>query len=225
MGKFVKLIRYLKDIFNDLRKCRFKTYLKINFFSGQLRKKTRSSKVVNIKNAIILLNSSAKINLDGILLLNEEIAKGSRKDALVRVDEDAELNINGCFKVYYDSEITVYSKGKLSVGYGYLNAGSQIRCMEEISIGNQCAIGRNVMIMDFDAHHIVYEDRTENKITKPIKIGNHVWIGAGATILKGVTIGDNAIIGAGAVVTRDIESNTIVVGNPAKVIKRITEWS
>ena len=47
------------------------------------------------------------------------------------------------------------------------------------------------------------------------------WIGAGATILPGVTIGENSVVGAGSVVTRDVESNTIVAGNPARVIKKI----
>jgi maltose O-acetyltransferase len=56
-------------------------------------------------------------------------------------------------------------------------------------------------------------------VTKPIKIGNNVWIGAKATILKGVTIGDGAIIGANAVVTKDLLANGVAVGNPAKVIK------
>ena len=61
-------------------------------------------------------------------------------------------------------------------------------------------------------------------MTAPISIGNHVWIGAGATILKGVTIGDNAIIGAGSVVTKDVPPNTIVAGNPAHIIRQRIEW-
>ena len=53
----------------------------------------------------------------------------------------------------------------------------------------------------------------------PIKIGNHVWVGAGATILKGVTVGDHAIIGGGSVVTKDVPPYAVVMGNPAKVVK------
>lgn len=51
--------------------------------------------------------------------------------------------------------------------------------------------------------------------TRPVSIGNHVWIGTGATILKGVTIGDSAVVGAGAVVTRDVPTNCLVAGVPA----------
>ena len=56
---------------------------------------------------------------------------------------------------------------------------------------------------------------------KPIKIGNSVWIGAGAIVLPGVTIGDRVVIGAGAVVNRDLPDDCVAVGNPARVIKRL----
>ncbi len=56
---------------------------------------------------------------------------------------------------------------------------------------------------------------------KPVHICRRVWIGAGATILPGVTIGENSVVGAGSVVTHDVEPNTIVAGNPARVIKHI----
>ena len=60
----------------------------------------------------------------------------------------------------------------------------------------------------------------ENKeFGKPVRIGDHVWIGGNVTILPGVSIGDHSIIGAGSVVTKDIPANVIAVGNPCKVIK------
>jgi len=61
-------------------------------------------------------------------------------------------------------------------------------------------------------------------MTQPISIGNHVWIGINATILKGVTIGDGAIIAAGAVVTRDIPASCMAAGVPASVIKNNISW-
>ena len=56
---------------------------------------------------------------------------------------------------------------------------------------------------------------------KPVKICRKAWIGAGSTILPGVTVGENAVVGAGSVVTHDVEPNTIVAGNSARIIKRI----
>ena len=61
-------------------------------------------------------------------------------------------------------------------------------------------------------------------MSKPVHIGNHVWIGRSAIILKGVTIGAGAIVGAGSVVTRDVPARSLVAGNPAKVIKENVEW-
>lgn len=225
VNRIWNMFKYLKEILYDLRKCSRRRYLKVNFFSKQLKKSNRSDKIINLKNAVVHLENSSSINLNGTLLLNEEILPGCKKDAILWADSDAELNVNGFFKIYYDSEIRIFAGGKLSVDFGYLNAGSQIRCMDSISIGKHCAIGRKVMIMDFDAHKITYENGMQNAITAPVKIGNHVWIGAGVTILKGVTIGDNAVIGAGAVVTKDVEKNTIVAGNPAREIKKIKNWS
>ena len=77
-----------------------------------------------------------------------------------------------------------------------------------------------MLIRDSDNHTII----GGKEKTAPIKIGNHVWIGARATILKGVKIGDGAVVAAGAVVTRDVPPNTLVGGVPAKIIKENVSW-
>jgi acetyltransferase-like isoleucine patch superfamily enzyme len=100
----------------------------------------------------------------------------------------------------------------------YMNAGCHVQ--GEIIIGNDVQIGPKAVIWGRD-HGInrgeLIRKQPHNK--SPIKIGNDVWIGANATILKGVNIGDGAVIGAGSVVIRDIPEYAIVAGNPAKVIK------
>lgn len=184
----------------------------------------RKKKIKKKGHCVVEIDNSALVNIEGSISLNVDLPKKSRKETLLIVKKNAEISVKGHFEVFYDSEICVYPDAKLELGYGYINAGTQIRCMQHIKIGNQCAIGRNVMIMDFDAHHIKYQDGSQNEYVAGIEIGEHVWIGAGATILKGVTIGDGAVIGAGAVVTKNVRANTIVAGNPAKVIHEHVEW-
>ena len=88
-----------------------------------------------------------------------------------------------------------------------------------IIIGDYTLIGPNTQIYTA-CHSLDYKERQENKeFGKPVRIGDHVWIGGNVTILPGVSIGDNSIIGAGSVVTKDIPANVIAVGNPCKVIK------
>lgn len=86
-----------------------------------------------------------------------------------------------------------------------------------ISIEDDVLIAANVQLIsnNHDLH-----DRAL-LVCKPVKICRNAWIGAGATILPGVTVGENAVVAAGAVVTKDVEPNTIVGGNPARLIRRI----
>lgn len=71
-------------------------------------------------------------------------------------------------------------------------------------------------------HDLKPENRNATQ-AKPIVIKKNAWIGIGATILPGVTIGENSVIGAGSVVTKDVDDNTVVAGNPARIIKKIDE--
>lgn len=84
----------------------------------------------------------------------------------------------------------------LSPGGGYANNGAAIVCFKAIAIGRDVAIGPEVFIRDSDSHVISGSGRST---TEPIRIGDRVWIGARAVILKGVAIGDGAIVAAGSV--------------------------
>lgn len=87
-----------------------------------------------------------------------------------------------------------------------------------ITIGDNCMFAAGAYITDADWHDVY--DRTQAVgVTRPVVLGNNVWIGDGATVCKGVTIGDNSVIGAGSVVASNIPANVIAAGNPAVVIK------
>ena len=113
------------------------------------------------------------------------------------------------------------SFGRFPHSEGNLNAEDEIICTNKITIGNEVAIARGVIIRDTDSHEILDGKHIKSQ---PIEIGDHVWIGARAMIMKGVKIGEGAIIAAGAIVTKDVPAKCLVAGVPAKVIRENVEW-
>ncbi len=95
-----------------------------------------------------------------------------------------------------------------------------------IRIGNHCLLATGVKVSDYDGHALDAARRRAGEPSpaeevKPVTIGDDVWIGAGAVILKGVSIGDRSIVGAAAVVTKDVPPDVVVAGNPARVVKQL----
>lgn len=114
----------------------------------------------------------------------------------------------------------IYVAGTLKIGHGtYVNPHTMIYASNLVSIGNNCAISWNCQILDSDFHQI--EGRS---FSKPIHIGNNVWIGCNVTILKGISIGDGAVIGANAIVSGDVPPYSIVAGNPARELRHDVKW-
>jgi acetyltransferase-like isoleucine patch superfamily enzyme len=115
--------------------------------------------------------------------------------------------------------------------------GAILMADERIEIGSYCLISWNVGIADSDFHPLDPAQRLLDAQalapyfagrpprpplrTAPVIIGDNVWVGMNAVILKGVTIGDNAVVAAGAVVSKSVPANTVVAGNPAVVIKEL----
>ena len=110
----------------------------------------------------------------------------------------------------------------LKVGKGfYANHGCTILDCNRIVIGNNCLLAPHVVI-SAAFHPLNAQRRLDgDELTAPITIGNNCLIGANATINPGVEIGDNVVIGAGAVVTRNVPSNVVVAGVPARILRTI----
>ncbi|MBQ2734908.1 MAG: acyltransferase [Clostridia bacterium] len=94
-----------------------------------------------------------------------------------------------------------------------------------ITLGNNVHLTNDIRFVNHDGGTLLFRDRVPDlEITKPITVGNNVYIGNNVLILPGVNIGNDVIIGAGAVVTRDIPDNSVAVGVPARVIKTADEY-
>ena len=103
----------------------------------------------------------------------------------------------------------------------YANFNCVILDVCEVRIGKNCMLAPSVHIFTA-THPLDPDDRNSGlELGKPIVIGDNVWIGGNAVINPGVTIGDNAVIASGAVVTKNVAANTVVGGNPARVLKEI----
>lgn len=103
----------------------------------------------------------------------------------------------------------------------YANYDCTILDVCEVTIGDDVLLAPGVHI--YTATHPVDPElrRSGQEFGKPVAIGSNVWIGGGTVICPGVTIGDNCVIGAGSVVTKDVPADTIVAGNPARIIKSV----
>ncbi len=111
--------------------------------------------------------------------------------------------------------------GKITIGdHVLLSPGVQIIAAKAVSIADNCMLAGHVYITDSDWHGL-YDRTSEPDTAAPVTLEENAWIGYGATLLKGVIVGRNAVVGARAVVASSVPANTVVAGNPAKVIKKL----
>jgi len=116
------------------------------------------------------------------------------------------------------------SNSVIKIGKNSGFSGVTIGCLSSITIGDDVLVGANVIITDFDWHDVhPLKRRIGSGSTKPVVINNNVFIGVNSVIWKGVTIGENSVIGANSLVTKDVPPNTIYGGNPAKIIKVLSD--
>ena len=116
-----------------------------------------------------------------------------------------------------------YGKNTYLGDHVFMNYMCTILDNNEVRIGNHVMIGPAVQIYTA-AHDFQAEARNQGwEVAKPILIEDNVWIGGGAILLPGVSVGRNAVVGAGAVVSRNVAANTIVAGNPARVIRKVEQ--
>ena len=189
-------------------------------------------------------------------MLNAKYAGLAARFALRRLLTPAGYRWRTDGMVFFGPRLQIQIARGASVHFGrfvWVGHGSKIRCHEgsvrigaktvigqectisayrSIRIGEQCVIADRAMFIDFD-HKVVDVEapiRRQGIYMRDVVVGNNVWIGYNAQVLRGVTIGDNAIIGANSVVTRDIPANAVAAGTPARVVRmrdqpRLLEWS
>ena len=166
--------------------------------------------------------------LDGVTFRNDYNNK-------ITIGNDCMINCNFIFES---------DKGEIEIGDRcFINGGTNIIFRSKVKFGNDITVAWGCTFYDHNSHSIDWRERKNDMFqqfkdkeetddfiknknwdvvkTRPITIGDKVWIGFDCVILNGVTIGEGAILGAKSVVREDVEPWTMVTGNPARVIKRI----
>jgi acetyltransferase-like isoleucine patch superfamily enzyme len=179
---------------------------------------------------------------------NDEVIAANAKKATIgkgtKITKEASISnyLNDKEKIVIGKDCTIFGQlvlyahgGEILIGdYCYIGPDSKIWSAKKISIGNRVLIAHNVNIHDNISHSLNAAERHEDYLhifstgllqesndlrEKEVTIGDDVWIGFNATILKGVKIGKGAIIGANAVVTKDVPEFAVIVGSPQQIMK------
>lgn len=177
-----------------------------------------------MKHAGAVIEDYSKVYFYGRSVLH--IGKGAKvkigSNFICRSGYDEAIDNSEC------SKITVRDGAKLCIGDYSGISNSVIYCDKEITIGNSVNVGAGCMIFDTDFHSTDWRDRenrrsdTINRKSKPVHIGDCVFIGTRSIICKGVTIGDRSMVAAGSVVVKDIPADELWGGNPARFIKKLS---
>jgi acetyltransferase-like isoleucine patch superfamily enzyme len=144
--------------------------------------------------------------------------------SVIRVREGASLHCDGVVSLQRGVRIVVDS-GQLTIGHetNVNGLGTKILVADAITIGARCTFSWDVQLLDNDFHTMTVGG-VQQSSAAPIVIGDHVWVGTRAIVLKGVTIGDGAVVAAGAIVTKDVPAHAVVAGIPAKVVGSADSW-
>jgi acetyltransferase-like isoleucine patch superfamily enzyme len=155
----------------------------------------------------------ARLKLDGIAFIGPRV--------VLQVGKGARIELGRWSWLGHGTKIRCH-EGVVSIGAKtVMGQECTISAYQQVKIGRECVIADRVMFIDFD-HGVVEVERPirlQGIYKRDVDVGNNVWIGYGACILRGVKVGDNAIIGTNSVVTKDVPANAVVAGLPAKVIR------
>lgn len=208
---------------NKIRKIlrlNFFQFIYWNFFSKNIHR-DRGCYIIPEHHTIIDIDKTANVYLHDSLRINMHEMRGQKREAYLYMRRNASFIVNGRVTTLPGTTIQVQKDAKLEIGKAYVNYGATILAGNNMKIGNDILISRNVIIFDSDHHKIFDKDGNQTNEPRDFMIGNHVWIGLSCCILRGSQIGDGAVIAANSVVGGKIRPNTMASGNPARSYSEI----
>ena len=211
-----KIMSILYSLYYNFKCFDGKTALKIPLFLSY------RVKVLGLKKGCIVLESPAKFGMFRMGFSEGSFGRGEGKTVL-QIAGKGTIYIKDTAYIAKSSVINV-SHGELHFGRRFeANYGLLISCAKKIAFGDDCAIGWNCTFLDADGHTIMANGKKNE--AREVIIGDHTWICAECTCLKGTNISPGSVVAFGSVVSRKMAcENTLIGGNPAHEIKSIKGW-
>lgn len=208
MKNFFRRFRVIKKIANFLR-------------NDKLYVKKRNNCLIRINSKVIGGKNNTIYIGDNVLFQDISIRIVGSNNTII-IDDNCSIGHNCSFWIDGDNHKIEIGKNTTFNSFVHINAQE---CNTSIIIGNDCMFANNIIIRTSDSHSI-YDINTNLRINyaKDVIIGNHVWIAPNSKIFKGVVISDGSIIGSDTLVTKNIPSNVLAVGHPAKIVKENIRW-
>ncbi len=210
----------LKQIYNQCRKSN-STFLivLIRYFLYRLSGKT----ILAHQKAVI--KGAGNISTKGPVKVGITYVGFVHNEDVTFLNIDGKLDCQGSVSIGRGCRIAVGGNGRIELGQRvFINAMSTFIIMHTLRVGDDCSISWECQFLDEDFHEIQYEGR-KIQPSSDITLGKHVWVGSRVSIYKGTTIADGCVVAANSVVRGTFdEPNTLIAGNPARVVKRNVNW-
>jgi len=174
---------------------------------------SRDYGVLLARYAWLKLRYGKRLQTDGICFICPRVKLEIGRDATLRIGRWAWIG-HGCKIRVHEGEVSIGAKT-------VMGQECTVSAFQHVSIGRECIIADRVMLIDFD-HGVAEVERpirVQGIYKRDVRVGNNVWIGYGACILRGVAVGDNSIIGTSSVVTKQVPDNAVIAGSPARTIR------
>ena len=176
------------------------------------------------RRACIELGKNAQIILHANMYLNTNKYPGSRAECYLRLREGASMTVTGAVNMMYNGTIEVHRNAALQIGASTIQSGAVIVCAYKMTIGQECLFARMSYLSDSDHHQILNEEGETTNYPRETVIGDHVWVGVKATIMKGAKIKSGCVIGADSLVGGHIKEHQFLMAEPSRAFSDVY-WS
>lgn len=216
----------MKNLYNILvkySKVSMTKFIYYNFFCKKVHRAKRAF-LIPYRGSVIRLRKGSALYLNGSIKLNTGRTWNVKENSYLLVGESAVLRVQERMNIAYSSRVIIGPGAKMEIDSMGCNTGCVFVCLNSITMGQEVMIGWNVTVIDGDGHPVEYRDGKKQENTKPVFIGNHVWLCNGSLVMKGSKIGDGAIIGANSFITGRVKAGAMTSPMPAKVIMENVGW-